>query len=36
MSEATVRKHLENVFQRLHVLSRTEAVARVRPFIDAA
>lgn len=36
VSEATVRKHLENVFQRLHVLSRTEAVARVRPFIDAA
>jgi DNA-binding CsgD family transcriptional regulator len=36
LSEATVRKHLENVFLRLHVMSRTEAVARVRPFIDAA
>lgn len=36
LSDATVRKHLENIFLRLHVLSRTEALARIRPFIDAA
>jgi DNA-binding CsgD family transcriptional regulator len=36
LSEATVRKHLENVFLRLHVQSRTEAVARVLAFLDAA
>lgn len=36
LSEATVRKHLENIFLRMHVSSRTEALARVRPFIDAA
>lgn len=34
VSEATVSKHLENVFQRLHVASRTEAVDRLRSFID--
>jgi DNA-binding CsgD family transcriptional regulator len=36
LSEATVRKHLENVFVRLGVQSRTEAVARVLAFIDVA
>jgi DNA-binding CsgD family transcriptional regulator len=36
LSEATVRKHLENVFVRLHVVSRTEAVERVRPFLHVA
>ncbi|HET8561990.1 MAG TPA: LuxR C-terminal-related transcriptional regulator [Marmoricola sp.] len=36
LSDATVRKHLENIYLRLHVLSRTEALARVRPFLDAA
>jgi DNA-binding CsgD family transcriptional regulator len=36
LSEATVRKHLENVFMRLGVQSRTEAVARVLAFLDAA
>lgn len=36
VSEATVRKHLENVFLRLDVQSRTEAVARVLAFLDAA
>jgi DNA-binding CsgD family transcriptional regulator len=34
VSESTVRKHLENVFLRLDVLSRTEALARVGPFLD--
>ena len=36
LSDATVRKHLENVFIRLDVQSRTEALARVHAFIDAA
>jgi DNA-binding CsgD family transcriptional regulator len=36
VTEATVRKHLENVFLRLDVQSRTEAVARVLPFMDVA
>ncbi|HET7072401.1 MAG TPA: LuxR C-terminal-related transcriptional regulator [Nocardioides sp.] len=36
VSEATVRKHLENVFVRLGVQSRTEAVARVLAFMDVA
>ena len=36
LSEATVRKHLENAFLRLNVQSRTEAVARVHAFLDAA
>jgi DNA-binding CsgD family transcriptional regulator len=36
LSEATVRKHLENIYVRLNVLNRTEALARVGPLIDAA
>jgi DNA-binding CsgD family transcriptional regulator len=36
LSDATVRKHLENAFFRLGVQSRTEALARVHGFIDAA
>ena len=34
ISEATVRKHLENVFQRLEVTSRAAAVAKVVPLLD--
>lgn len=36
VSEATVAKHLENVFVRLGVQSRTEAVVAVLAFLDAA
>lgn len=36
VSQATVRKHLEHIFQRLDAGSRTEAVARVAPFLDVA
>ena len=36
LSDTTVRKHLENVFLRLGVQSRTEALARVHAFLDAA
>jgi DNA-binding CsgD family transcriptional regulator len=31
LSEGTVRKHLENIFERLHVSTRTAAVARAYP-----
>lgn len=33
LSEATVRKHLENTYARLHVHSRTEALARAAPLL---
>lgn len=32
LSEATVRKHLENIYSRLDVHSRTEALARIGPL----
>ncbi len=35
VSQATVRKHLEHIFLRLDVASRTEAVATVTPFLHA-
>jgi DNA-binding CsgD family transcriptional regulator len=35
VSESTVRKHLENIFARLDVRSRTAAVQRVAPFLTA-
>jgi DNA-binding CsgD family transcriptional regulator len=35
VSEATVRKHLENAFSRLGVGTRTAAVARVLPLLAA-
>jgi DNA-binding CsgD family transcriptional regulator len=36
VSEATVRKHLENVYGRLDVGSRTAALAKVLPLMDVA
>jgi DNA-binding CsgD family transcriptional regulator len=33
VSDATVRKHLENIYARLDVNSRIEAVARANPFL---
>jgi DNA-binding CsgD family transcriptional regulator len=36
VTDATVRKHLENIFLRLRVASRTEAVTKVTPFLAVA
>lgn len=36
VSEATVRKHLEHVFERLQVSSRTEAAMAVSAYLDPA
>jgi DNA-binding CsgD family transcriptional regulator len=35
VSEATVRKHMENAFSRLDVGTRTAAVAKVLPLLAA-
>jgi DNA-binding NarL/FixJ family response regulator len=34
VTEGTVRKHLENIYARLHVSSRTAAVTRAFPDRD--
>ena len=36
LSEGTVRKHLENIYGRLHVSSRTEAVTRAFATVPSA
>lgn len=36
VSAGTVRKHLENIFQRLDVHTRTQAVVRVASYLDVA
>jgi DNA-binding CsgD family transcriptional regulator len=35
VSEATVRKHLENIYRRLDVTSRTAALAKIAPIMDS-